>query len=90
MFIGIGPLVGAAILSYLFVKSVIDLSDPENSYTGDSWLGVGPPLVIGLGFLLLGAVLMVLWRLAGHERFFSRRPETVDAELAAGRAKGVS
>ena len=90
LFVGIGPLIGAGILLFLFVRSVRDLSDPGNSYTGDSWLGVGPPLVIGLGFLLLGAVLMVLWRLGGNERFFSRRPETVDAELAAGRVKGVS
>jgi hypothetical protein len=37
--------------------------------------------VIGVGFLLLGAVLMVLWRSGGHERFFGRRRETVAARL---------
>ena len=34
LFIGVAPLVGAGILFYLFAKSCIDLSDPENSYTG--------------------------------------------------------
>ena len=29
LFIGVAPLLGAAILSYLLVKSVIDLSDPR-------------------------------------------------------------
>jgi amino acid transporter len=85
LFIGVGPLVGAAILGYLFVKSAIDLSDAENSYTGQSILGMGVPFVIGMGFLLLGAVLLVVWRFLGHERFFGRRPfEAVDPAIADG------
>jgi hypothetical protein len=88
LLIGVAPLLGAGILLALFVKSIIDLADPEASYTGTAWLGVGPPLVIGLGFLLLGAVLAVLWRLTGHERFFSRRPfEAVTPDVASGRVK---
>jgi amino acid transporter len=79
LFIGVGPLVGAAILGYLFVKSAIDFYDVENSYTGQTILGMGVPFVIGMGFLVLGLVLLVLWRLAGNERFFGRRAfETVD------------
>ena len=40
---------------------------------------MGVPLVIALGFFLLGAILLVAWRLAGNERFFGRRPfETVE------------
>ena len=82
LFIGVGPLIGAAILSFLFVKSAIDLVDPENSYTGQTILGMAVPFVIGMGFLLLGAVLLVLWRLGGHERFFGRRAfETAPAEV---------
>jgi amino acid transporter len=88
VFIGVAPLVGAGILLYLFAKACIDLADPENSYTGQTWLGVGPPLVIGVGFLLLGVVLLVLWRLTGHERYFGRKPfEAVDPDVAAGRVK---
>lgn len=91
LFIGVAPLVGAGILAWLFVRSIIDLTDPDNSYTGASWLGVGPPLVIGVGFLLLGVVLAIFWRLGGHERFFGRRAfEAVDPEVAAGRVKVVT
>lgn len=82
IFIGVGPLAGAAILGYLFVKSAIVLYDPENSYTGQSLLGMGVPFVLGMGFLLLGVLLLVLWRLRGHERFFGRRPfEAVDPHV---------
>jgi amino acid transporter len=86
LFIGIAPLLGAAMLLYLFAEAVRSFADPEESYTGQEFLGVGVPLAIGVGFLLLGAVLMVLWRLAGHERFFGRRPlEAVDPAVAEGR-----
>jgi hypothetical protein len=85
LFIGIAPLLGALMLTYLLFRSLIDLADPGASYTGGSLFGLGLPLVIGLGFILLGAILMVVWRLGGHERFFGRRPETVDPDVAAGR-----
>ena len=62
-------------LAAIFFKSCWDLSKPENSESGDSWFGLGPPLVIGLGFLRLGVVLMLLWRIE-HREFFKRRPET--------------
>jgi amino acid transporter len=85
VFIGVAPLVGAVILGFLFVKSAIDLSDPDASYSGQSILGLGVPLVVGVGFLLLGAALLLLWRLGGHRRFFGRRPfEAVDPDVAAG------
>jgi amino acid transporter len=86
LFIGVAPLVGGLLLAFLFVRSVSDLADPEASYSGSSVLGLGLPLVIGAGFLLLGAVLMVLWRF-GHPRgFFERRGfEAVDPAVASGR-----
>jgi amino acid transporter len=85
LLIGVGPLVGAAILGYLFVKASIDFMDVENSYTGQEILGMGVPFVIGAGFLLLGIVILVLWRLAGNERFFRRHAfERVDPLIAAG------
>jgi amino acid transporter len=88
--IGVAPLLGGVILTYVFVQSCIDLSKPENSESGDSWLGLGPPLVIGLGFLLLGVVLMLWWRFSGHIEFFRRRPEVVDPAVAAGHRRGVA
>lgn len=72
---GVLPLLGGLMLLGVFVKSVIDLSDPENSTAGDSWLGLGPPVVIGIGFLLMGPVLMLLWRFSGHPEFFRGRAE---------------
>jgi amino acid transporter len=89
LLIGVGPIVGAVSLGYLFVEASRRLADVEESYTGQTILGLGPPFVIGYGFMLLGVVCLVLWRLFGHhERFFSRRPfETVDPEVAAGKVK---
>jgi amino acid transporter len=80
LLIGVGPLVGGLMLAGIFVKSCYDLSKPENSESGDSWFGLGPPLVIGLGFLIIGAVLMVVWQF-DHPQFFKRRPEVADPSL---------
>jgi hypothetical protein len=76
----VAPVVGALILTWVFVKSVIDLSDPANSESGDSWLGLGPPLVIAIMFLLLGVVIMLLqWRV--EPGFFRRRAETAPSDV---------
>ena len=82
--IGVGPVVGGLMLTGIFVKSCYDLSKPANSESGSSWFGLGPPLVIGLGFLLMGVVFMLLWRLR-HKEFFKRRPEVADASLLEAR-----
>ena len=58
--VGLAPLLGGLILAWVFVTSCIDLANPENSESGDSWFGLGPPLVFGVGFLLFGVVLMFL------------------------------
>jgi amino acid transporter len=83
LLIGAGPVVGAGLLCWLLVESIADMSDPENSYTGQAWLGVGPPLVIGVGVLLAGLVIMVVWRLQDSD-FWRERPGTVDPELVRG------
>lgn len=75
-FIGVLPVLGGLILPWALVQSVIDLADPANAESGDSWLGLGPPLVIGIGMLVLGIVLMLLQRMRDPE-FFGRRSETV-------------
>ena len=53
---------------------------------GDSWLGLGPPLVIGIGLLLMGPVLMLIWRSNGHPEFF----RTQARGRAAGPAGGAA
>jgi hypothetical protein len=80
--IGVLPLLGGLMLFGILVKSCIDLSKPENSESGKSWLGLGPPLVIGIGSLLLGVALM-LWWYAGHKDFFRRKPEVVSPQVLA-------
>ncbi len=85
LFIGVGPLVGAAILGFLFVKSAIDLLG-----RGELVLGAGDPRHgrtvrdrNGLPPARLRAARV--WRLAGNERFFGRKPfEAVDPAVARG------
>ena len=79
VFMGLAPLLGAVILFWAFGKSAIDLADPDNSESGDSWFGLGPPLVIGVGMLLFGIPLMLAWW-RGHPDFFRRRPEIAPEE----------
>jgi amino acid transporter len=81
LFVGVLPVAGGIMLTLALVKSIIDLADPANSESGESWLGVGPPLVIGVGMMGLGVVLMILWRIREPE-FFRRRPEVVDPRIA--------
>ncbi|PUA80238.1 APC family permease [Nocardioides currus] len=81
--IGIGPLVGAALLIWLLVLSVRDMSDPANSYSGVSWLGVGPPLVIGVGIFLVGVVFMFVWRVVDG-RFWQERAGLPDPDVVHG------
>jgi amino acid transporter len=84
-FVGLGPLIGAVILFYLLIKNAIELSDPANSESGNSWLGVGPPLLIAAFFLVLGVLLMfVQWR--AMPPFFKRKPEVAPAGFLEGEA----
>jgi amino acid transporter len=89
-FIGVGPVTGALILSYLFVRAIDEYSQTGQSYSGSEVFGVAVPVVLGLGLLLLGVVLMLIWRATGHEDFFGRRREIVDPDVAAGRKMGVA
>jgi amino acid transporter len=85
-FVGLGPFVGGVILFYLLIKNSIELANPANSESGNSWFGVGPPLLIAAFFLVLGIVLMVIqWRaLPG---FFRQRPEVAPAGFLEGEAE---
>lgn len=83
LLIGVGPVIGAILLFWLLVESIIDMSDPENSYSGVAWLGVGPPLVIGVFVFVVGVIFMVFWRI--HDgRYWQEKPGVADPVLAAG------
>ena len=51
LMVGVAPLIGSLMLTGLFVKSCVDLSDPGELRVGRVVVRAGPPLVIGLGFL---------------------------------------
>lgn len=57
---GVLPLVGALILTELFIQACWHYLKPVNSYT--SFLGVGGTFYTGIGSLVLGAILMLIWR----------------------------
>ena len=86
LFIGVGPVVGGLILAGLFFKAIIEYSKTDQSYSGSALFGVAIPVVLGIG----GFVLMVVWRFAGHQRFFGRRREIVDPDVASGLKLGVA
>ena len=60
-----------------------DLSDPANSYSGQAWLGVGPPLVIGIGIFLVGVAVMLFWR-TRDARFWEERAGVADPDVVHG------
>jgi amino acid transporter len=87
LFIGVAPLLGAGMLGYLLVESSISLAKPSASSSGTTVLGLGLPLVIGAGFMLVGVVLMVSWWLFGNRDFFRQHGfQAVPRAVAEGRA----
>lgn len=66
------PLLGGLAMGILFIKTIVDSSDP--SYGSGSRIGsVGLVCVIGVGLILMGALIMAFmhWRMPG---FFGTRP----------------
>ena len=87
LLIGVGPVVGAVLLFWLLVRSVVDLNDPEASATGTAWFGFGPPLVIGVVIFGIGVLFMLFWR--RHDATFWRErpgvaPDPVTGDPAPG------
>lgn len=62
------PLIGGLILAWVFVMSVYESMNPENG-SGASIGGIGLVFFIGFGVLVLGAVLMMVWRSQSPEFF---------------------
>jgi len=83
LLIGIGPVIGSLLLVWLLVAAFIDMADPQNSYSGQAWFGVGPPLVIGLVIFATGIVLMLVWR-SRDARFWEEKASVVDPQLVRG------
>jgi amino acid transporter len=71
--IGLLPGVGGVIMFLLFGKMYVDLAKPSAGTT--VVFGVGGPLVIGLGALMVGLILMLIAR-GGLPEFFRRQNNT--------------
>ena len=61
------PLLGAVLLFAAFVKTAIDLLDPASGDT--TLLGVGGAFLYGIGSILLGVLLMVIYNLVNPAYF---------------------
>ena len=80
MFRFLFPLLGALILTGAFVKSAIDMFDPDYGYT--VLLGVGGVFVVGVGSLLVGVVLMIVWSFfPGSKPYFRKQSLNRDTEV---------
>jgi amino acid transporter len=79
VYAGVLPVFGGLLLLGIFVKSFLELKNPDNTNT--EFLGIGSPVVIGVGGLIVGAVLLVFARFTYRE-FFARKPEVFDPRTA--------
>ncbi|MFF1795415.1 APC family permease, partial [Kitasatospora sp. NPDC058263] len=75
---GLAPLLGGVLLAGVFLQTLTDAWDP--AYGSGAVLGIGSVFVIGVGILLLGAVLMTCYA-AFRPEFF--RGETLHAGTPA-------
>ena len=66
-------------LSSAFFKSAIDLSVLRTRCRADSWFGLGPPFVIGIGSLLRRTLMLICERTV---RFFKPKWKTAVPDLS--------
>jgi amino acid transporter len=81
VYLAVLPLMGSAILGYVFVKAVKDYS-AKTGGAAKPFLGVGSPVVITCAMIIIGIVLMVAQWINNPE-FFKRKTQAVDPALAA-------
>lgn len=79
VFKGLFPGVGGVLLTLVFIQTAIDTWDPEYGF-GGSVFGIGTVFLIGVGVLLAGIVLMVIWERRAPEFF---RGETLRQDTPA-------
>jgi amino acid transporter len=85
--VGVAPFLGGAILTFIFVKAFLDYktTSTDVNYSG-GFLGVGTPVAIGVGGILIGAVLLVFANFV-YPKFFKRKWETADPGVLEGTVK---
>jgi amino acid transporter len=86
--VGVAPFLGGSILAFIFVKAFLDYktTSTDVNYSG-GFLGVGTPVAIGIGGLLIGAVLMLFANFV-YPTFFKRKWETAQPGILEGTVQG--
>jgi hypothetical protein len=74
-------------LTYIFVKALVTYSNPAETETGVAFLGVGVPVAIGVGLIVVGLLFMI-WANIAYPRFFKRKPEVADPGILEGTVVG--
>jgi hypothetical protein len=85
--VGVAPFLGGAMLTFIFVKAFLDYktTSTDVNYSG-GFLGVGTPVAIGVGLLLLGIIPLVIANFV-YPKFFKRKWETADPGILEGTVK---
>jgi amino acid transporter len=86
--VGVAPFLGGAMLTFIFVKAFLDYktTSTDVNYSG-GFLGVGTPVAIGVGGILIGVVLLVFANFV-YPKFFKRKWETAAPGILEGTVKG--
>jgi amino acid transporter len=74
--LGVLPVAGASMLAGIFVKALLFYRHPANT-SSKPVVGVGTPVAIGVGLLLVGVLVMLFARLR-YRSFFNLRAEGAD------------
>ena len=85
---GVVPILGGLMLTGIFVKAFSDYNTTSTdiNYTTGVW-GIGTPVAIGVGGLLIGIPLM-LWANVSAPSFFRRKPEVAKPGILEGEVTG--
>jgi amino acid transporter len=86
--VGVAPFLGGAMLTFIFVKAFLDYktTSTDVNYSG-GFLGVGTPVAIGVGGIIIGVVLLVFANFV-YPKFFKRKWETAAPGILEGTVKG--
>jgi amino acid transporter len=86
--VGVAPFVGGLMLLGIFIKALTFYQNPVANYSG-SFLGIGTSVAVGIGLILLGALVMV-WANIVYPRFFRRKTEIADPRVLTGEIAGTA
>ncbi|WP_285029551.1 APC family permease [Mycolicibacterium sp. lyk4-40-TYG-92] len=79
LFKGVLPAVGALMMLAAFARSTHDTLDPH--YGGTSFHGIGGVFLLGIGSIVIGAIVMMLARLRLHSFFRSGRTAVTEPPI---------